>query len=99
MTLCRIQLYKSVIEFNKNLYLCLFIFEKSEIWKQQCTISRWKKDWNDYYLLRYNSSETLQTFDLRLINQISPINIPVRSIHFFELKIISIHLKDQISIF
>lgn len=47
--------------------MCLFIFEKSEIWKQQCTISRWKKDWNDYYLLRYNSSETLQTFDLRLL--------------------------------
>lgn len=34
-----------------------------------------------------------------VINQISPINIPVRSIHFFELKIISIHLEDQISIF
>lgn len=34
-----------------------------------------------------------------VINQISPINIPVHSIHFFELKIISIHLEDQISIF
>lgn len=34
-----------------------------------------------------------------VINQISPINIPVRSIHFFELKIILIHLEDQISIF
>lgn len=34
-----------------------------------------------------------------VINQISPINILVRSIHFFELKIILIHLEDQISIF